>query len=580
MLSRETLSARWMRAANRLAARRAALTRAPATFTLRPEPRCIGCPARGQQICTGRFIVAGHPVDTRSSSIWESAPPEPGFAAELHGFGWLDDLAAVADTSARARAQDWTWGWIKRYDAGAGPGWTPELAGRRVIRWMSHADFLLRGQSEAATRRYHRSLARHVAFLRRRWQAAPAGLPRLEALTGLLYAGVSLEGMQDLTGVARTALSRAAARQVDEAGGLPSRNPEELLETFALLTWAAQALGDAGQPVEDAHWRAVERIAPTLRTLRHADGGLARFHGGGRGLAGRLDAALAASGVKSRRPDGRAMGFARLGGGRTSVIVDAGAPPQGATSEGAHASTLAFELTSGRRPLIVGCGSGARFGADWRRAGRATPSHSALVLDGGSSARLSDDPRHPDRLSDGPRDVPAQLTRTARGTRLEAAHDGYLRSHGLTHVRNLDLSADGRTLSGEDMLLAVDEADRRHFDQVRRRTHIRGVPFEIRFHLHPEVKTESHAGGNAVSVTLRSGEVWVFRSDGQTALALHPSVYLEKTRTTPRGSEQIVLSGHVLDHATRIRWSLAKADGSPVAIRDVAEAVPEPVTED
>lgn len=580
MFSRETQSARWTRAANRIAARRAALTFAPAAFALKPDPRCIGCPARGQQICAGRFIVAGHLVDAPTSSIWDITPPDPGFAAELHGFGWLDDLAAVADTAAQARAQGWVWGWIARFGAGAGPGWTPELTGRRLVRWISHADFLLRGQPDAAARQYFRSLARQAAFLRRRWHAAPAGLPRLNALTGLLQAGVSLRRMQDLSAMARAALSRDAERQVDAGGGIPSRNPEDLLEIFTLLTWAAQILSEAGQPVEDAHWRAVERIAPTLRTLRHADGGLPRFHGGGRGLAGRLDGALATSGVKSRRVNGRAMGFARLGGGRTSVIVDAAAPPQGVASVHAHASTLAFELTSGRRPLIVGCGSGARFGAEWRRAGRATPSHSALVLDGGSSARLSADARHPDRLSDAPRDVPAGLSKTARGMRFEGAHDGYLRGHGLTHVRNLDLSTDGRTLAGEDMLLAVEEADRHRFDRLRHRSHPRGVPFDIRFHLHPEVATHVDPGGNAVSVTLRSGEVWVFRGDGQTALSLQPSVYLEKTRLTPRRCEQIVLSGRVLDHATRIRWSLAKADDTPVGIRDVAEAVPEPVTED
>lgn len=65
---------------------------------------------------------------------------------------------------------------------------------------------------------------------------------------------------------------------------------------FTLLTWAAQALTDAGRHLPAAHLEAIARIAPTLRALRHADGGLARFHGGGRGLEGRLDLALAASG--------------------------------------------------------------------------------------------------------------------------------------------------------------------------------------------------------------------------------------------------------------------------------------------
>ena len=579
MFTRETLSARWMRARNRIAARRAALTLAPAEFTLQPEPRCIGCAALGQQICAGRFVVAGHLLDAPKTSIWDIAPPDAGFSAELHGFGWLDDLAAVADRAAQQRAQDWTWQWIARHGAGGGPGWTPDLVGQRLIRWMAHAEFLLRGQSPAAARRYFRALARQTTFLRRRWPAAPPGLPRLNALTGLIHAGVALKGRQGLIAAPRAALSRECAREIDEGGAIPSRNPEELLEVFTLLTWAARTLSDAGQPVEDAHWRAVERIAPTLRTLRHADGGLARFHGGGCGLAGRLDAALATSGVKSRRSGGVAMGFARLGGGRTSVIVDAAAPPAGAASVQAHASTLAFEVTSGRRPLIVSCGSGRRFGADWRRAGRATPSHSALVLDAGSSARLSHDARHPDRLSDAPRHVPSRVSKTARGVRLEAAHDGYLRSHGLTHVRNLDLSADGGALAGEDMLLAVEETDRHRFDRLRHASHPRGVPFDIRFHLHPEVATVVDPGGTAVSVTLRSGETWVFRADGQTALSLQPSVYLEKTRATPRASEQIVLSGHVLDHATRIRWSLAKANETPVGIRDVAEALPDPMTQ-
>ena len=83
---------------------------------------------------------------------------------------------------------------------------------------------------------------------------------------------------------------------------------------------------------------AIERIAPTLRTLRHTDGGLARFHGGGRGAEGWLDHALSTSKIKTRQPDGLSMGYARLSAGRTSVIIDASAPPGGPASVNAHAS--------------------------------------------------------------------------------------------------------------------------------------------------------------------------------------------------------------------------------------------------
>ncbi len=576
----ENLSARWTRLLNRVAARRAALSRPATAFLSQPEPRTIGSFARGRQLCAGNFVFAGRLVAAPETSIWDLKVKDPSFADEQHGFGWLDDLAAVGDGAARARAQDWLWDWITRYGNGRGPGWTPDLTGRRLIRWINHALFMLSGSPNDASVPFLRSLAQQTTFLARRWQSASPGLPRFEALTGLIYAGLSLEGMQAHVAPAMAALARECDSQIDEMGGLPTRNPEDLLEVFTLLTWAAVALSESGQSAGEAHWRAIERIAPTLRTLRHADGGLARFHGGGRGLEGRLDSALATSGVKGRHADGLAMGFARLSAGRTSVIIDASPPPTGAASAGAHASTLAFELTSGRRPLIVNCGSGQSFGPEWRRAGRATPSHSTLVLAAGSSARLSNDPRHSDWLIEAPRKVPVELSKAPDGLRFEGAHDGYLRSHGLTHVRRLELTTDGRGLAGEDMLLAVETSDRRRFDQAMDQVRLHGIDFDIRFHLHPDVDASVDMGGAAVSLALRSGEIWIFRNDGRAALSLQPSVYLEKTRLKPRATKQIVLSGRAMEYATPIRWSLAKAQDTPIGIRDLTEDALEPATDD
>ena len=68
---------------------------------------------------------------------------------------------------------------------------------------------------------------------------------------------------------------------------------------------------------------------------------------------------------------------------------------------------------------------------------------------------------------------------------------------------------------------------------------------------------------------LRSGEIWVFRHGGVAKLALEPSVYLEKGRLKPRATSQIVLSAHARDLETRIGWTLAKAQDTPLAIRDL-----------
>ncbi len=564
-------ASRRTRLLNRLYAWASRRQRAATGFVSQPEPRSIGSFARGRQLVAGNLLFAGYLVEAPGAELWEIDAPDPAFEAQRQGFAWLDDLAAAGDMAARQTAQKWLWGWIERHGGGTGPGWTPELAGRRVIRWINHAPFLLRGRTPGHSEAFFRSLAAQTWFLSRRWHAAPPGLPRFEALTGLIHAGLALEGHEEMADGAVRALARECAARIDDQGGLPTRNPEELLEVLTLLTWAAAALHEAGRGIPQAHTAAIGRIAPTLRMLRHADGGLARFHGGGRGADGRLDHALAASHVTAWRPAGLAMGYARLSARRTSVIIDASPPPTGAASYDAHASTLAFELTSGRRPLIVNWGSGASFGPEWRRAGRATPAHSTLCLDGYSSARLADPERGTGReaLVEGPRNVPVEMSETTEGYRFQGGHDGYVRHFGLTHARILDLSVDGRRLAGADMLLAVEDEDKHRFDRAMDANLLAGIAFDLRFHLHPDVDATLDLGGTAVSMALKSGDIWVFRHDGTAKLSLEPGVYLERGRLKPRATKQIVLSGRAMEYATRIRWTLAKAHDTAVAVRDL-----------
>jgi uncharacterized heparinase superfamily protein len=550
-------------------ARRAGRADVTTTFALPPEPRSIGLVGKGRQLIAGEFLFSGQRITAPALSIWDIAARNPAIVAEIHGCDWLDDLAALGDDAARAKAQDWVFDWITRFGAGTGPGWQVGITAHRLPIWINHSNFVLRGLNKPAKAILMQSLARQALFLGRRWQR---GGSDIATLAGTIHAGLALQGMDSAVAPATQALAAACRAQIGADGSIPSRNPAALLAILSQLVASAQDLTAAGRPVPDDIMSAIARIAPVLRALRHVDGGLARFHGGGRGAEGALDAALAASGVKTPAVQGLAMGFARLTGGRSSVIVDAAAPPVGAASRDAHASTLGLELTSGRRPLIVNCGSGARFGDDWRRASRATPSHSTLGLDGVSSAHLG---RTSDEwLTEVPTLIRAEIAQDGAGRRLDLSHNGYQRSHGLTHARMLHLSADGRSLTGEDLLTTLDPLDEARFDRVFDQSLRAGIRFAIRFHLHPDVTCTPITDQTAVSLWLKSGEIWIFQHDGAAQLTVNPSVYLENGQLKPRAAQQVVLSGSALAYATRVRWSLSKAEDTPLAVRDLARADP------
>lgn len=573
MSQTEDWRAKMTRRMNRLHAWRAARAPAATGFVSQPEPKSIGSFAKGRQLISGNFLFAGQLAEAPKVAIWDLNDVSDSFVEELHGFAWLDDLAAVGDLTARKRMQDWMILWMERYANGTGPGWTPDLTGRRLIRWINHALFFLSGQDTPVSKAFFRTLAQQTIFLSRRWHTASQGLPRFEALTGLIYAGLSLQGMEEHVEPAVQALAKECEENINAEGGLTTRNPEELLEVFTLLTWAAAALSEAGRIADEQHVAAIERIAPTLRALRHSDGGLARFHGGGRGIEGRLDHALVSSGNTSPPSEGLHMGYLRQSAGRTSIVTDASPPPTRENSFNAHASTLAFELTSGRRPLIVNCGAGTSFGEDWRRAGRATPSHSTLGIEGFSSSRLGSKRliggHMRELLVDAPDDVRLEIRSTDADLGFVAGHNGYVATHGLTHVRQIDLSSDGRGIAGEDTLATITRADEAQFDRMMDKRKLQGIPFHIRFHLHPDVDVELDMGGSAVSMALKSGEIWVFRHDGRAKLSVERSVYLEKGRLKPRASKQVVLSAAAMDYATRVRWTLAKAQDTPTTLRDL-----------
>ncbi|MEZ5886023.1 MAG: heparinase II/III family protein [Paracoccaceae bacterium] len=174
--------------------------------------------------------------------------------------------------------------------------------------------------------------------------------------------------------------------------------------------------------------------------------------------------------VPSHTAHGMAMGFVRLTGGRTTLILDGGGAREGPQLDQCPRFDLAFEPLPGRRPLIVNAIS-ASFGAEWRRAGRATPSHSTLCLERLSSSCLGVEKDGP-ALGRNWMEVPGTglgaAEQTLDGMRVLAGHNGYAPTYADdAFARTAAVARRRRALGGEDSARRDDLGpDRRRFDQV------------------------------------------------------------------------------------------------------------------
>ena len=167
-------------------------------FIVETEPRSIGKISIGRQMVEGKINLAGQVIQ-RTDEVWNLKTKERDFFDKLHSFDWVDDLAALGNVEARRFAQNWLSSWMKKYSSGFGPGWTPELTGRRLVCWAHHYLFLTQGCSEKKLKKFYILLARQAKFLSKRAMKSPAGLPRFEALLGLIYAGCYLKDMETVS---------------------------------------------------------------------------------------------------------------------------------------------------------------------------------------------------------------------------------------------------------------------------------------------------------------------------------------------------------------------------------------------
>jgi uncharacterized heparinase superfamily protein len=518
--------------------------RTPRDIARRAAERWPGDATRGAALLAGTYRFAGETVRS-ATPPWEAgtaaehnaiAATSPAWRAELHGFAWLADLAALEDRAAWAAARALVKSWLDQGETWDALSWRADVIGERLTHWLVYFDLLAGDGAQAALRAaLLRSIARQVRHLQGRTLRHVRGAARLAALKGLILAQLALDAGERPIERALRRLEREVAAQLLADGGHVERSPAVHVQVLRDLVTIRAALRSAEIEVPGALQQAIDRAAPMLRFFRHGDGGLALFNDTLEGEAARHELVLARSEAKGRAPQSAPhLGFQRLQAGRALVLVDVGSPPPPGLERHTHAGTLSFEMSYGRERLVVNCGAYLGTNPGWRAVARATAAHSTLVVADTNSAELRPDG------SLGRRAIAVTCERDEEGGRqwISASHDGYRFPFELTHQRVLFLSADGEDLRGEDRLMGR-----------------AGQGFAIRFHLHPDVQASLTQDAAAVLLRLPSGAGWRLRTQG-AVLNLAESVYLGTG--TARKTQQVVLDGHVGSTGARVQWALRR----------------------
>ncbi|WP_340314803.1 heparinase II/III family protein [Rhizorhabdus argentea] len=469
------------------------------------------------------------------------------FSDHLQSFAWLRDLSAAGPRQRVAPiAELLTRRWLEAFGRQIHEAaWRPDLWGRRILFWGCHAPLIM--SSDELRGPVLNALNRGAKHLDRSADKAAPGLARIAAWTGVVAAGLLIPGGELRQIHGEKGLARALDGALHGDGGLVSRSPVEQMDLVALLAMLRRYHEMRGQTPPAAFNEALGRAVPPLLGLTLGDGGLSSWQGSAPIDGGRIDAVVAASGVRARPlRQSREWGYQRLSMGQTRIVVDAAPPPISRFATQACASTLAMELSDGPWRLIVNCGGGRgannALHPELAQALRTTAAHSTLVIDDSNSTAV-----HPDgTLGKGVTELELDRQEDLHGSVIDMRHDGYVRRFGMAHRRKIAIGPGGREVRGLDALVP----------QSRRARGSR-VDYAIRFHLAPGVEVSATADGSGALLRIGEGSLWRFRAIGGE-VAIEDSLWVD-SRGRPQSTRQLVIAGPVPAEGIEVTWILAKS---------------------
>lgn len=454
----------------------------------------------GEEIAAGRFPLAGRILECDGDSPFALELPSEEFAVRLHSFGWLRHMRLVDPEKAAQTSRFIVDDWLQSHGRVIGGlAWRPDVAAQRIIAWLSHSPVVLKDADYPFYRRFLKSLAFQVRYLRHVADTTRDGEPRLRVRIALSMASIAMPATASRMRKAARNLDEELDRQILADGGHCSRNPRAALDLLLDLLPLRQTYVNLGHDMPTQLIPCIDRIYPALRFFRHQGGELALFNGATYTLANELMSALRydeTGGAPFKALP--SINYDRLAVKETVVLMDTGVLKAVDLSATASAGTLSIEISSGKNRFIVNSGRPRFAGEAMRQLSRTTAAHSVATLNDTSSSRISTSRFLGPIIVGGVKTVNVSRTERESGADgLTASHDGYLKRFGLLYERDILVAATGNEIRGRERFFRPNDPTGA-IDK--------GVAV-VRFHIHPTIQLY-RASSTETRLVAPDGEAW------------------------------------------------------------------------
>lgn len=487
----------------------------------------------GYDILQGYVSFFGETINYKNS-IWEKNTSTDLWKEELHSFSWVRDLRAVGTNKARFFLRKSIYDWILKYNKWSLTEWRSDIIGKRVYSLLGNFNFFCSSAENDFQKLMLESLFKQGNHLIKNKLQDIHGYERIFAIKGLIAVSITYTKFNEHIDFAIKLLITEISNQVLNDGShylkSPSKHSEFLQNLIDIRSYLAEAKYKTPKKINEC----ILIMASVLKFYKINGETLATFNNSKSINKKLLNQIILRANSKLKIPSSLSCsGFQKISQNKINFFMDCGPP----VKEDTYAGSLSFELSIGKNPIIVNCGSPYINNKIWTEAMKSTAAHSTLSVDNINSSDIFFNKRQKNsRIAN----VWSQRKKQKNCHWIDAAHSGYKDIFGLIHSRKIHIDSEKKIIRGQDCLSRSNKC----YQKISKK-------YYLRFHLFPDIEINVTGSKKKAILKLPDGTGWEFICS-EPEIAIRESIYLGKKQKISRNNH-ILVSNSIIPEK-KIRW--------------------------
>ena len=499
-------------------------------LTYKPNPNIVDCIIKfnKKKINIEDFNL-GH--------VWEKKDLNDRNYIKLHNFFWLFSINLK---SSNRVIQSVIEDWIDKNKNYKIYNWNTDILSKRVISWLCNSKITYEDSSIEYKKKFNFMIRKQIKHLSFQIEKSKLVDNKMIGCSAIVLAGLSYNDDHYLK-YGFKLLKKIINFSLDDNFFPRSRSIRQLIFYLKHTIFIRELLKDSNKEIPDYLNETIFYLGQGYKLLCQSINQVSLFNGNHEMDITDFNFYLKKNGYEFKDDINEAGGYVLLKDKKSSIIMDLGKPPEKKFSHNYQSGPLSFEFNYMGKKLICNSGYFQNTRHQLNLISKSSVAQSTMIIENKSVSnfvRQSNGIKYVDKTF---KVFDKKIVCDKKKWILAGSHDGYFKSHGIIHSREIVYFPKEFIIKGNDNII--------------KKNNFKSNDFEIRFHFHPDARLTKTIDGKSILIEFENSG-WRFSCDNEI-IGLETGLYFGKKNLYSE-NQNIYLEGKLNNNKCNISWEIKK----------------------